>query len=82
MTQHHTKQADRNRIRLKFFGIGAWIESFLRDCKRHELSPYTIEFYRAGLVSFMAFCVAQDVNEVEAITTDSLRRYLLELEAT
>ena len=52
MTQQHPKQANQDMIRLKFFGIGAWIESFLRDCRSRKLSPFTLKYYHAGPAYF------------------------------
>jgi integrase/recombinase XerD len=62
--------------------IRGWIDGFLRDCRVRELSPFTISFYRAGLAGFEAYCRAQDVTTVQAITADLIRSWLLELEAT
>ena len=61
--------------------LSAWVEAFLRDCRTRELSPFTIEYYRAQLATFLTFCQAQDVSELEHITPDIIRAYLLELEA-
>src|SRR5258706_8892808 len=79
MTQPPTNKASQYMTRLK---ISAWIAAFLRDCKSRELSPFTIEYYRAQLAAFATFCQAQDVIEVEHITPDLIRVYMLELEAT
>jgi site-specific recombinase XerD len=59
-----------------------WIEGFLRDCRVKELSPFTIQYYRAELATFEKFARAQNVTQVPEITPDLLREYLLELEAT
>src|SRR5258706_10885708 len=79
MTQPPTNKASQYMTRLK---ISAWIEAFLRDCKGGELSAFTIEYCRARLAAFATFCQAQDVIEVEHITPDLIRVYMLELEAT
>jgi len=65
--------------RLKF---SAWVDAFLRDCKSRQLSPFTIEYYRAQLAAFATFCQAQDVIEVEQINPDMIRAYMFDLEAT
>lgn len=62
--------------------ISAWIDAFLRDCKARQLSPFTLEYYRAGLAAFATFCQAQEIHEVEHITPDTIRAYMLDLEAT
>ena len=62
--------------------LSAWIDAFLRDCKARELSPYTVEFYRLQLAAFATFCQARDILEVEHITPDLIRAYMLDLEAT
>src|SRR5258706_15638419 len=62
--------------------IAAWIAAFLRDCKSRELSPFTIKNYRAQLAAFAKFCQAQAISEVESITPDLIRAYMLDLEAT
>jgi site-specific recombinase XerD len=82
MTQHPPKQAIQHMIRLKFFSIAAWAESFLHNCQSRDLSPHSITYYKAGLLSFAKFCAAQDVNEIEMIAPDALHAYMLELEAT
>ncbi len=62
--------------------LRAWIEGFLRDCRVRDLSPFTIEYYRAQLAAFERFAASQAVSQVPQITADVLRAYLLQLEAT
>ena len=47
-----------------------------------ELSPFTIEYYRSQLTAFERFAKSQDVNQVQDITPDLLRAYLLHLQET
>lgn len=60
--------------------LSAWIDAFIRDCKARQLSPFTLEYYRAGLAAFTNFIPG--LNEVEHITPDTIRAWLLHLEAT
>jgi integrase/recombinase XerD len=69
-------------IRIKVFSLKAWIDAFLRDCQVRDLSPFTIEYYRAQLANFQTFAKSNDVIEVTQVTADLLRMYLLDLEAT
>ena len=62
--------------------IRKWIDAFIRDCRVRDLSPFTVEYYRAQLAAFEAFTRAQDVTTIPAISPDLIRAYLLQLEAT
>ena len=62
---------NQNMIRQKAEALNLWIGGFLRDCKVRDLSTFTIEF-----------CRAHDVTQVQQITADLIRSYLLHLEAT
>lgn len=53
------------------------VESFLIDRQARGLSPQTVTLYRRKLRPLLAFLKAQGVREVEDITPDLLRRYLL-----
>lgn len=66
----------------KFDNLETWINAFLRDCRTRKLSPFTVEFYRAQLATFSAFCITQKVTEVTQITADLIRDYLDLLEST
>jgi integrase/recombinase XerD len=77
----HHKMTNRYMIRQNAEALKTWIEGFLRDCRVRELSPFTVEYYRAQLANFQAYCSAHDVIEVTEITADILRGYLLHLEA-
>jgi integrase/recombinase XerD len=79
---NNQKTQSQYMIRLKFFGLQTWIDAFIRDCKSRDLSPHTVTFYAAQLAAFVAFCTSHDVSEVESITADMIRAYLLQLEAT
>lgn len=82
MIRNPEKTINQYMIRPKTEALTMWIESFLRDCRVRELSPFTIQYYRAELATFEKFARAQNVTQVPEITPDLLREYLLELEAT
>jgi site-specific recombinase XerD len=55
------------------------IESFLVDRKSQGLSGETVQFYKKKLNYFAKFCESQAVTQVDQLTPDLLRRYLIEL---
>jgi len=59
-----------------------WMEAFLIDRRTTGLSKKTIAFYREGLTSFFKFCAGLAVEEIENITPNVIRQYLLFLENT
>jgi peptidase M23-like protein/integrase family protein with SAM-like domain len=58
------------------------IESFLIDRKAQGLSPDTIELYTKKLKYFMRYCERQALTQISQITSDFIRRFLLELSET
>jgi len=71
------------RIIIKFSQetyLPAWVEAFLLDCKVRNLSPRTIEFYKEKLSFFLKFCDGQYVTQVDEITPDFIRQFMLHLE--
>jgi site-specific recombinase XerD len=62
--------------------LETWLESFLIDRKVQNLSPGTLAFYRKKLRLFAAFCEGQVIGQIEQITPDVIRRWLLHLEDT
>jgi site-specific recombinase XerD len=58
------------------------IESFLIDRKSQGLSVETIRFYQKKLKYFEKYCENQVVTQIDQITPDLIRRYLLELAET
>jgi site-specific recombinase XerD len=81
MRDHDTKAGQKDMTLVKIDGLETWVTAFLRDCKTHGLSAYTVEFYRAQLDIFLTYCKAQNVTEVTSVTPDLLRGFLLALEA-
>ena len=72
MTPNPEKTGNQHMIRQNAKALKAWIEGFLRDCRVRELSPFTVEYYRAQLASFETYCRAHDVTQVPEITADLL----------
>ena len=58
------------------------VESFLIDRKSQGLSLDTIELYTKKLQYFLKYCDLQALTQVSQITSDFIRRYLLELSET
>ncbi len=58
------------------------VESFLIDRRSQGLSPDTIELYTKKLQYFLKYCERQALTQVSQITSDFIRRYLLELSET
>ena len=72
MTPNPEKTGNQHMIRQNAKALKAWIEGFLRVCRVRELSPFTVEYYRAQLASFETYCRAHDVTQVPEITADLL----------
>ena len=58
------------------------IESFLIDRRSQGLSPETISFYTKKLKYFLRYCEGQALTQVSQLTSDLIRRYILELSET
>ncbi len=58
------------------------IESFLIDRRSQGLSPDTIEFYTKKLQYFQKYCERQALTQISQLTSDFIRKYLLELSET
>ena len=82
MATHPDKISNQYMIRQNVEALGTWIEGFLRDCRGRDLSPFTIEYYRAQLAAFETFARARNVIQVHEITADVIRSYLIHLEET
>jgi len=55
------------------------VESFLIDRRAQGLSASTIDFYRKKLKYFLAYCDAQAITQISQLTSDLIRRYLIDL---
>jgi len=58
------------------------VESFLIDRRSQGLSPDTIEFYTKKLQYFQKYCERQALTQISQLTSDFIRRYLLEISET
>jgi site-specific recombinase XerD len=58
------------------------VESFLIDRRSQGLSPDTIEPYTKKLQYFLKYCERQALTQISQLTSDFIRRYLLELSET
>jgi site-specific recombinase XerD len=58
------------------------IESFLIDRRSQGLSSETISFYTKKLKYFLKYCEGQALTQVSQLTSDLIRRYILELSKT
>jgi site-specific recombinase XerD len=58
------------------------IESFLIDRRSQGLSSETISFYTKKLKYFLKYCEGQALTQVSQLTSDLIRRYILELSET
>jgi integrase/recombinase XerD len=57
--------------------LAEWANTFLRAKQAEQVSKNTIHFYGANLKVFLAWCDSQYVKQVEEITADHLRMFLL-----
>ncbi len=57
----------------------SWVEAFLIDRQAQNLTPGSIRFYRQKLEAFAKYCEAQALTQVDEITPNFLRQYLLYL---
>src|SRR5687767_14415818 len=55
------------------------VSAMIRDCKSRDLSPHTVEFYEFQCEIFATFCENQRIVDIEQITPDLLRQYLIHL---
>ncbi len=60
-------------------GLTREVITFLRDRQAQGMAKGTLQFYRGKLAAFTAFAGKHSVEDVEIITPDLLRGYLLQL---
>ncbi len=58
------------------------IESFLIDRRSQGLSPETIDFYTKKLKYFQRYCEGLALTQISQLTSDIIRRYILEVSET
>jgi integrase/recombinase XerD len=57
-------------------------ETFLTARKAEGVAKRTLEYYREKLTVFLAYCEAQAVTQIQDVTADLLRRFMLKLAET
>lgn len=57
-----------------------WMDGFILDRKTMRVSKNTIKFYQVEFRRFMAYCEQLGVDDLEMITVEFLRSYLIRLE--
>ena len=62
--------------------IPIWIESFLVDRRAANMADGTVTFYRHKLANFERYCESQALTQLDQLTPQNLREYLITLEAT
>jgi len=60
--------------------ISALVEKFLGDCSARNLSKNTVTFYQERLAIFKSFCSQEQIDEIEQLNPDRLRKFILGLE--
>ncbi len=60
--------------------LAVWIEAFLTARKSEGKSAGTVKFYHDKLQNFFRYCEAQALNQIDQITPDFIRGFLLWLE--
>ena len=73
------RQTDEQRI-IAIFNILEWAEAFIIDRKARGLSTNTTDFYRNKLKKFIEFCSLNQVRDIQELTANHIRKYLLWLE--
>lgn len=78
----HAKRTDQGTITElnTSYYLLTWLEAFILDRKVRGLSAETIKWYKKKLTPFARWCDDQVVTQVDQITPDVLRRYLVVLE--
>lgn len=56
------------------------IAAMIRDCRSRDLTENTIEYYEYQCEIFAQFCEDQGVVDIERITPDLIRQYLIQLQ--
>jgi len=57
-----------------------WLQIYLHACRSRNLSAGTVEFYEKKLNAFLQFCSALAITEVEQVSADHIRQFLIHLE--
>lgn len=73
------------RTHLKFSQdtyIPLWVDAFLVDRKAANFAPGTLYFYQKKLSVFLSFCESQAITQLDQLTAQNIREYLISLEAS
>lgn len=60
--------------------ISDWVTAFLFDRRVQNVTAGTLKYYRVKLGKFLAYCDREGIHQVERITPDDLRRFLVRLD--
>jgi len=75
------KQTQRTFLQQECY-LPILFETFLTARKAVGLSKHTLKYYREKLTVFLAFYEAQAVTQIQDVTADLLRRFMLKLAET
>lgn len=81
MTENNPKSEKRHMIRKKIDGLETWVAAYLQDVKTRGLSEFTFKYYKQELAFFLKHCKDNGITEVQSITADLVRGFMLSLEA-
>lgn len=62
--------------------IPIWIDAFLVDRRAANMAAGTLNFYKHKLSNFQKFCDSQALTQLDQLTPQNIREYLIGLEAT
>lgn len=71
---------DQTHVQGTISNLLDWCEGFLLDRRAQQLSDGTIQFYRKKLKKFLAWCHVQNITDIEQITSDKIRSFLVWLD--
>jgi len=80
MPTEDPKNEKRHMTRKKIDGLETWITAYLRDVKTRGLSLDTFKYYKQELTFFLKYCEAEGITEVQSVTADLIRGFMLALE--
>lgn len=61
-------------------GLSRILADFLNDRRSQNLSPKSIRFYHDKIGGFIGWCALNGVNEIQDVTADMIRSYILHLQ--
>lgn len=60
--------------------IPIWADAWLISCRARNLTRRSVDFYRDKLSKFLAFCDSQAITQIDQLTPQNIREYLISLE--